>query len=126
MARDAAHKELVDAILDGEIDAEAIAARAAELGPEMAENLTRVTREIFARRLAHAITAEQAEQTYRYAYICFALIGFAHVAQDAKDHAEITTAAIAGAAKKLGSGVSTLEKIRKLDRVAREVERGRK
>jgi hypothetical protein len=121
--RQGAEKDLVNAILDAEIDADDIAERATELGKTLAQRLTVLLRNLIKLRVARKITADKAQQVYIQVFISLTLIGFAKVAQDVKDHGESSVKKIVDAARVLGKDVRKVTAIRNIEKKARITER---
>lgn len=117
------HKRLVDAIIDGEVEASELAKRAAELGDSVGDRLSKVTRAIVQARVQRTITAQQAKEAYLRTFRALSLGGFARVAQDVVDHAERSATAVMTEAAKLGADVANVEEIRSPDFAARELEK---
>lgn len=124
MARPDSHKELVNAIVDGEIDADVIVKDAKDMAGTLALKLNAVSRNLVALRVAGKITTAEAKRMYRTMYTAISLAGFTEVAQDVQDHAADSTDRIIEAARKLGKEVAKVDVIRNADKLAREIERG--
>lgn len=123
MAHHPSHKKLIDAIIDGEVEAAEIAKRATELGDTLAKRLSLMSRAILAARVAGRISAPKAKEAYLLAYKVLSLGGFAQVAQAVADHSDKTANSISAEAKKLGTEVQKVQAIRKPDFLAREAEK---
>ena len=123
MARSDKEKALVDAILDGHLDAKEIAEKATELGVSMAKQLTTITRAIVKRAREGRMTTDAARNAYRLAYLSFSLAGFTKVAEKVMATAERDVASVKKAIKALGGDIAKVEAIRKVDTMAREAER---
>lgn len=118
-----AHKELINAIIDSELDALKVIDSATALAPMLAKSLVKVARRVVSLRATKKISVTEARKLYLEAYIAITLVGTARVAQDILDHAHPSTARILKAAKALGPEVAKVGAIRKADKMQREMER---
>lgn len=123
MSRPESHKHLVNAIVDGEIDADKIIADAKALAGTLAQKLNAVVRNLVKLRVAGKITSVKAHAMYREMFLAISLAGFAEVAADVDAHAVESTDKIIQAARKLGSEVKNVKEITNEDKLAREHER---
>ena len=123
MSRPAAHKELVDAIIDSEVDAKEIADRAAELGGTLGQRLNTVMVAVLKARADGKVSAQRARELFMEAYRALSLSGFTKVAQDVKDHAQDSTDRLIKAAEALGPEVHKVEAVRDADKLARAAEK---
>lgn len=123
MSRPDNHKELVNAIVDGEIDAQTIVTDAVAIAGTLSAKLDALARNIIKLRIAGKLTVAKARDLYRTMYVSIALAGFTEVAQDVVDHADESTQRIIDAARKLGSDVKNVTEITNEDKLARELER---
>lgn len=114
-------KDLVNAIIDGEEDAKALASRAGEIGKTLAERLTAAAKALASAILDGRLTEEKARKMWRLFYVQLVLVGFIQVAQEVRD---VATSAH-GAVKAAGEGVDKTKvgAIRSADKKARANER---
>lgn len=122
MARPGTHKELVDALIDGEHAARDAAEHAATTGGVQGEALNRLFETLLIARASGRIGAQQARNMWAEAWRSLSIGVFAQVAQDIIDAAGDVERVLA-AARTLGSEVRKVEPIRDVDKMAREQER---
>lgn len=121
--RSAAEQKLINAIIDGEVEAKKLSEKARDFGVDLGKKLTAASKKIVAARASGTISAEQAKKFFKEAFINLTLIGFAEVAQEVADHSKQVAGDIYVAARQMGDGLPKASPIRKADFVAREVEK---
>lgn len=123
MSRSDGEKVLVDAIIDGEVDARSLAQRAAEMGATLGERLTTLTKGILQCVKDGKMTAKKASETYREAYAQLALLGFAKIAQEVLTTVDEDVVKLREALNGLGKDIMKVQVIRKADKLQREMEK---
>ena len=125
MARKPAEKELVDAIIDGQLDAKALIEEVAAptAAKRAAKKLGIVLRKLSKLVVAKRITADQAKQLARDAYKAIALAEFAQHAHKVKDMVDRNHERQMNAIRKLGGKVHQVGPIRRADFMQRELEK---
>lgn len=121
--QDAKRKALVDAIIDGELDAKGVADEAQALGLQTSAILKRVARHLVERRVSRSLSAPQARKLFSEAFVLVTLASYAQVAQKVRDVADKSAKEIADAAEALGEDVVNVPAIRGADFKRRAMER---
>lgn len=123
--RKPAHKALVDAIIDGEIEARALSQRAAELGPSLSVQMMKVVRAITIARNKGKMDMRRARELYFEAYQALSLAAFARVAHEVVDVAQAAADAVYTHASNV-EDLKDVAPIRKADFMERELEKAAK
>lgn len=123
--RQPGEKELVDAIIDGQLDAKALIEKvaAATAAKRIAKAQVLVVRKVLRLRKEGRITVEQGKKLMLDSYRALLLAEFAQHAGAIQDTVDKSHARKMAAVKKLGGKVRGVGPIRDADRLARELER---
>jgi len=116
-------KGVVDAIIDEQIDAKALAAEAHEAGIALSDRLVSMARKVHARVMAGVIIAAQGKALMREGYISLVLLEYARLAIEVQDKTDEHLKAQAEEIAKYGKPLNTIPAIRNPDIQAREAEK---
>lgn len=117
------HKEIVDAVIDGELEAKALVDDAMKNAKTIAGRLREVARRLVKLRRAGMISPAQSADLWERAFISLHLVEFARMAQRVRDVADESSTRIRKASEKLGAEITKVGAIRNADIKARALEK---
>lgn len=111
-------KTLTAALIDSELEAQAIIQRAAAMGKSLAEKVLFLSKQLVRMNLDGKITAQYAAQMFVKGYVLFSLAAHVEISNDILDHAQTSTEKVLSEAEKLGHAVRTVPAITDVDKMA--------
>lgn len=122
MPRPPEHKALVDALVDGEVQASEVAKRASELGVDAATQFKTVTARVMRARAEGKLSPSKARDMLLEVWFDLSLAAFARVAQDVLDAAQAFEE-VKRISDNMGPEKLKVSPIRNADILAREQEK---
>lgn len=116
-------KKVLDAIVDEQLDAAALAEEAYKAGEDVGPRLVEAARRVLTARRQGKVTAQRAKELLRQTFVVLVLDKYTDLAGKVQDLEDKAMAEQAAAVKEYGKPLSTLPVIRNADIKARDNER---